>query len=102
MMVAYICVKTYPDLFTLTIKEKRRIFVMTLLYSVVALFWQVSRTERNMMAVLILISTSAVVLCFGSVYVRRRSLCILLGGTDNGGDSSQHQLSVFAGKGLSF
>ena len=85
MMVAYICVKTYPDLFTLTIKEKRRIFVMTLLYSVVALFWQVSRTERNMMAVLILISTSAVVLCFGSVYVRRRSLCILLGGLTTAG-----------------
>ena len=55
------------------------IFVMTLIYSVAALFWQVSRTERNMMAVLILISTSAVVLCFGSVYVRRRSLALLLG-----------------------
>ena len=79
MMIAYICVKIYPELFTLTIKEKRRIFVMTLIYSVAALFWQVSRTERNMMAVLILISTSAVVLCFGSVYVRRRSLALLLG-----------------------
>src|SRR5699024_1654711 len=79
MMIAYICVKIYPELFTLTIKEKRRIFVMTLIYSVAALFWQVSRTERNIMAVLILISTSAVVLCFGSVYVRRRSLALLLG-----------------------
>src|SRR5699024_12133950 len=77
--IVYICVKIYPELFTLTIKEKRRIFVMTLIYSVAALFWQVSRTERNMMAVLILISTSAVVLCFGSVYVRRRSLALLLG-----------------------
>lgn len=79
MLIAYICVKIYPELFTLTLSEKRRIFVLTVLYSVTALFWQVSRTERNMMAVLILISTSAVILCYGSVYVRRRNFCLLLG-----------------------
>lgn len=79
MLIAYICVKIYPELFALTISEKRRIFVMTVIYSVVALFWQVSRTERNMMAVLILVSSAAVILFYGSVYVRKRNFCMLLG-----------------------
>lgn len=52
---------------------------MTVLYSVIALFWQVSRTERNMMAVLILVSSAAVILFYGSVYVRKRNFCLLLG-----------------------
>lgn len=80
MLIAYICVKIYPEFFHLNISEKRRIFVMALCYSVAALFWKVSRTERNMMAVLILISSVSVILFFGNVYVRRRNFRLLLGG----------------------
>ena len=54
MLIAYIFVKIYPDLFTLTLKEKRRMFVISLVYCGLALFWNASRTQRNLMAVLIL------------------------------------------------
>ena len=38
MLIAYILVQAYPELFALQIQEKRRIFIMLLGYCVLALF----------------------------------------------------------------
>lgn len=46
MLIAYILVQAYPELFTLGIREKRRIFVMLLIYCVLALFSEF-RPARN-------------------------------------------------------
>lgn len=80
MLIAYICVKIYPELFTLKISEKRRIFVMALLYCGFALFFEASRTQRNLIAVLILAASVSVILFYGNVFVRKRNFCMLLGG----------------------
>ena len=55
MMIAYIFVKAYPELFTLTVREKKKIFVMTVAYCVLALFAKAARTQRNMAGVLVLV-----------------------------------------------
>lgn len=80
MLIAYIFVKIYPELFTLTLKEKRRIFVMLLVYCGLALFPDAARTQRNMMAVIFLVEATFTVLSFGSLFVRRRNLTIMVGG----------------------
>lgn len=80
MLIAYIFVKIYPDLFTLTLKEKRRMFVISLLYCGLALFWNASRTQRNLMAVLILSLSVFVILTYGTVFVKKKNLTIMLSG----------------------
>lgn len=80
MMIAYIFVKGYPEFFHLDIKEKRRVFVLLLVYCAIALFPEVSRTDRNMSAMILLVFSTAVVLLYGSVFVRRRNLCIMVSG----------------------
>lgn len=55
MLIAYILVQAYPELFTLQIREKRKIFIMLLVYCVLALFSDAARTERNIMAVMMLV-----------------------------------------------
>ena len=52
MLIAYILVQAYPELFTLQIREKKRIFIMLLVYCVLALFADAARTQRNIMAVM--------------------------------------------------
>ena len=80
MLIAYIFVKIYPDLFTLTLKEKRRMFVISLVYCGLALFWNASRTQRNLMAVLILSISVFVILTYGTVFVKKKNLTIMLSG----------------------
>ena len=80
MLIAYIFVKIYPDLFTLTLKEKRRMFVISLVYCGLALFWNASRTQRNLMAVLILSLSVFVILTYGTVFVKKKNLTIMLSG----------------------
>ena len=58
MLIAYIFVKIYPELFTLTLKEKRKIFVMLLIYCGIALLPDAARTQRNMMAVIFLVASN--------------------------------------------
>ena len=80
MLIAYIFVKIYPDLFTLTLKEKRRMFVISLVYCGLALFWNASRTQRNLMAVFILSLSVFVILTYGTVFVKKKNLTIMLSG----------------------
>ncbi|MBU5482341.1 YfhO family protein [Blautia sp. MSJ-19] len=80
MLIAYIFVKIYPELFTLTLKEKRTVFVMLLVYCGLALLPDAARTQRNMMAVIFLVAATFTVLSFGSLFVRRRNLTIMVSG----------------------
>lgn len=80
MLIAYIFVKAYPEFFRLGMKEKRRVFVLLLIYCAVALFPEVARTERNMSAMILLVFSTAVILCYGSIFVRKRNLCIMVSG----------------------
>lgn len=74
MLIAYIFVKIYPELFTLTLKEKRKIFVMLLIYCGIALLPDAARTQRNMMAVIFLVAATFTVLSFGSFFVKKEIL----------------------------
>ena len=78
MLIGYIFVKIYPELFSLTLKEKRKVFVMLIAYSVLALFSNAARTQRNMMAILILVMTTFAVLSFGSLFVIKRNLTMMI------------------------
>ena len=78
MLIAYIFVKIYPELFTLTLKEKRKIFVMLLIYCGIALLPDAARTQRNMMAVIFLVAATFTVLSFGSFFVKKRNLTIMV------------------------
>ena len=80
MLISYIFVKIYPDIFALTLKEKRRIFVMLLVYCGIVLLPEAARTQRNMIAVLLLTLTVFVILTYGAVFVRRKNLTIMLAG----------------------
>ena len=80
MLIAYIFVKIYPELFTLTLKKKRRIFVFLLIYCALALLPDAARTQRNMIAVIILVMATFTVLSFGTIFVKKRNLTILAGG----------------------
>ena len=72
MLIAYIFVKIYPELFRLDIREKRKVFVMLLIYCGVALFSEAARTQRNMSAMLLLVCSTAVILLYGSIFVRKK------------------------------
>ena len=80
MLIAYIFVKVYPELFTLNIREKRRIFVMLLVYCGIALLPEVSRTQRNMSAMILLVFSTAVILLYGTIFVRARNLYLMISG----------------------
>ena len=80
MLIAYIFVKIYPELFRLDIREKRKVFVMLLIYCGVALFSEAARTQRNMSAMLLLVCSTAVILLYGSIFVRKRNLCLMMSG----------------------
>lgn len=75
MLIAYILVKAYPELFTLQIREKRRIFIMLLVYCVLALFSEAARTERNTMAVMLLVLAVFTVVSYGNIFVQGKYLC---------------------------
>ena len=47
MLIAYIFVKIYPELFRLDIREKRKVFVMLLIYCGVALFGGGPHSEKH-------------------------------------------------------
>ena len=66
MLMAYIFVKMYPELFNLSLKEKRTIFVFLMGYCVLALLPDAARTQRNLVAVLLLVLATFTVLSFGS------------------------------------
>ena len=80
MLIAYIFVKIYPELFRLDIREKRRGFVLLLIYCGAALFSEAARTQRNMSAMLLLVFSTAVILLYGSIFVRKRNLCLMMSG----------------------
>ena len=74
MMIAYIFVKAYPELFTLTVGEKRKIFVMVVVYCVLALFAKAARTQRNMAGVLVLVLAVFTVILL-EIFFCRGSIC---------------------------
>ena len=80
MLIAYIFVKAYPELFTLTTKEKKKIFVMVLLYCILALLGDAARTQRNMMGIIALLLAVFTVTSYQNVFVRKRYLCGMLSG----------------------
>lgn len=80
MLIAYIFVKIYPELFSLTLKEKRKVFVMLLVYCVLALLPEVARTQRNLMAMILLTLSVFTVLSYGNIFVRERNLCLMIAG----------------------
>ena len=80
MMIAYIFVKAYPELFTLKVREKKKIFVMTVAYCVLALFAQSARTERNMAAVIALVLAVFTLTSFGNIFLQGKYMCGMLSG----------------------
>lgn len=78
MMIAYIFVKIYPEIFRLDMKEKRKVLFLLLVYCGAALFPEVSRTERNMTAMILLVIATLAVLLYGSVLQRKRNLCMII------------------------
>ena len=80
MMIAYIFVKAYPELFTLTVKEKKKIFIMVVVYCVLALFAKAARTQRNMAGVLILVLAVFTVTSFGNIFLQGKYMCGMLSG----------------------
>ena len=80
MLMAYIFVKMYPELFNLSLKEKRTIFVFLMGYCVLALLPDAARTQRNLVAVLLLVLATFTVLSFGAVFTKRKNLMLMTGG----------------------
>ena len=80
MLIAYIFVKIYPELFSLSLKEKRRVFMMLLVYCALALFPEAARTQRNLLAVVLLTLSTFTVLSFGNIFVREKNLCLMTAG----------------------
>ena len=78
MLIAYILVQAYPELFTLQMREKRRIFIMLLVYCVLALVSKSARTERNSMAVMLLVLAVFTVLSYGNIFMQGKYLCGML------------------------
>ena len=70
--------KAYPELFTLTVREKKKIFVMTVAYCVLALFAKAARTQRNMAGVLVLVLAVFTVTSFGNIFLQGKYMCGLL------------------------
>ena len=77
MLIAYIFLKIYPELFLLTQKEKQKIFVMMLVYCGVAILPEAARTQRNLTAVILLALSTAVIVSYGNLLVKKRSLTLL-------------------------
>lgn len=75
MMIAYIFVKAYPELFSLSIKEKRKIFLMFLGFCFLALYSEAARTERNMAAVILLAIAVFTVVSYGNIFIQGKYLC---------------------------
>lgn len=80
MLIAYIFVKIYPELFSLSLQEKRRVFVMLLVYCGLALLPEAARTQRNMIAVTLLVASTFTVISYGMIFTRKRNLTILMAG----------------------
>lgn len=78
MLIAYILVQAYPELFILQMREKRRIFIMLLVYCVLALVSKSARTERNSMAVMLLVLAVFTVLSYGNIFMQGKYLCGML------------------------
>ena len=53
---------------------------MLLIYCGAALFPEVSRTERNMTAMILLVISTLAVLLYGSILQKKKSLCIMISG----------------------
>ena len=62
VMIAYIFVKTYPEFPQLDRTEKRRVFLLLMIYCCLALYPEVARTERNMSAMILLVFSTALML----------------------------------------
>lgn len=80
MLIAYIFVKIYPELFALTLTEKRKVFVMLLIYCILALLPEAARTQRNLMAMVLLSLSTFTVLSFGNIFTRERNLTVMVAG----------------------
>lgn len=78
MMIAYIFVKAYPEFFTLTVREKKKIFIMVVMYCVLALFAKAARTQRNMAGVLVLVLAVFTITSFGNIFLQGKYMCGLL------------------------
>ena len=80
MLIAYIFVKIYPELFVLKRAEKKKIFCMLAVYCVLALFFRAARTERNTMAVLMLCLCVFACTSFGNIFFQGKYLCAAIAG----------------------
>ena len=80
MLIAYIFVKIYPELFALTLTEKRKVFVMLLIYCILALLPEAARTQRNLMAMVLLSLSTFTVLSFGNIFTREQNLTVMVAG----------------------
>ena len=80
MLIAYIFVKIYPEFFFLTLEEKRKVFVMLLIYCVLALLPEAARTQRNLLSIVLLVLSAFTVLSFGNIFVKERNLCMMIAG----------------------
>lgn len=80
MLIAYIFVKIYPELFALTLTEKRKVFMMLLIYCILALLPEAARTQRNLMAMVLLSLSTFTVLSFGNIFTRERNLTVMVAG----------------------
>nr|WP_296055670.1 YfhO family protein [uncultured Blautia sp.] len=80
MLIAYIFAKIYPELFALTLTEKRKVFVMLLIYCILALLPEAARTQRNLMAMVLLSLSTFTVLSFGNIFTRERNLTVMVAG----------------------
>ena len=80
MLISYIFVKIYPELFSLSLKEKRKIFVMLMAYCGLALLPEAARTQRNMIALILLVASSFTLISYGMVFTKKKNLTILMSG----------------------
>ena len=80
MLIAYIFVKAYPEFFTLKVQEKKKIFMMSVVYCVLALLAKAARTQRNMAGVLVLVLAVFTVTSFGNIFLQGKYLCGMLSG----------------------
>ena len=78
MLIAYIFVKIYPEIFTLNLKEKKRVLAFLLVYCGLAMLPEVARTQKNLVAEIMLVLGTFVVISYSSLIQKKRNLNILM------------------------
>lgn len=78
MMIAYILVRAYPEIFVMSLKEKKRLLIFLFVYIFAVIAFRSARTERNLMGLFFLAGSAVCVLAYGHFWRSRRLLCGLL------------------------